>query len=201
MGRTWTIGTILIYQFSLLTSQKLITPDAIFDFSQKPCKPLPLLTFKRVFLVPALTLSYPLNLDGIRVFRGCSYLFLIVFASAHWCTCPVVKNEDFLVREKGDFRSDRLTIADRFFYRSDVLLGNVLALLVPLRYNALWGMGGRELEVLPVATHQKGTAKRSRDLGGIPEGAKWPRICSQIFLTVSPIDQPVTQKLEDEVLI
>jgi hypothetical protein len=84
----------------------------------------------------------------------------------------VVKNEDFLVREKGDFRSDRLTIADRFFYRSDVLLGNVLALLVPLRYNALWGMGGRELEVLPVATHQKGTAKRSRDLGGIPEGAK-----------------------------
>jgi hypothetical protein len=84
----------------------------------------------------------------------------------------VVKNEDFLVREKGDFRSDRLTIADRFFYRSDVLLRNVLALLVPLRYNALWGMGGRELEVLPVATHQKGTAKRSRDLGGIPEGAK-----------------------------
>ena len=84
----------------------------------------------------------------------------------------LIVNEDFSVREKGDFRSDRLTAADRFFYRSDVLLGNVLALLVPLRYNALWGMGGRELEVLPVATHQKGTAKRSRDLGGIPEGAK-----------------------------
>ena len=130
-----------------------------------------MLIFKRVFLVPVLTLLYLSNLDGIRVFRGCSYLLLIVFASAHWCTCPVVKNEDFSVREKGYFRSDRLTVADRFFYRSDVLLRNVLALLVPLRYNALWGMGGRELEVLPVATHQKGTAKRSRNLGGIPEGA------------------------------
>lgn len=84
----------------------------------------------------------------------------------------LIVNEDFSVREKGDFRSDRLTVADRFFYRSDVLLGNVLALLVPLRYNALWGMGGRELEVLPVVANRKGTAKRSRGLGGIPEGAK-----------------------------
>ena len=84
----------------------------------------------------------------------------------------LIVNGGFPVREKGDFRSDRLTVADRFFYRSDVLLGNVLALLVPLRYNALWGMGRCELEVLPAATHQKDTAKPAGGLGGIPEGTE-----------------------------